>query len=215
MPAQISDAFHAKFGFAPAEAYGLIEVGLPCLNTETRSGGRGTVGRVLPDYEVRLRAPDAEGIGEVLLRGKGMFDAYLSPWRLRSECLDDGWFSTGDLGRLDEAGRLCLLGRTKAVIISAGMKVFPEEVEAVINAIPGVSESLVFGEEHPQLGQVPIASVVLAPTVEGDAAFVAGLRRACCERLSPYMVPVEFRLVGSLPRTTSGKLARKRMLNDE
>jgi long-chain acyl-CoA synthetase len=208
MPAEISESFQKKFGFAPAEAYGIIEIGLPFINTEPGEGGRQTVGRVLPDYQVRIVNPDEHGIGEVQIKGKGMFDAYCWPWRLREECLADGWFQTGDLGRVEESGRLSLLGRTKTVIVCAGMKIFPEEVEEVINAIAGVKESLVFGREHPQYGQTAVSHVVIAGNVKNPQALIESLRAYCCERLSSYKVPVEFVAVELLPKTASGKLAR-------
>ena len=105
MPAEIFEMFYRKFGIAPAEAYGIIEIGLPFINTEFGVGGRQTVGKILPDYQLRIDHPDEHGIGEVLIKGRGMFDAYFSPWRMRDECLRDGWFDTGDLGRIDEQGQ--------------------------------------------------------------------------------------------------------------
>jgi long-chain acyl-CoA synthetase len=208
MPGEIFAQFRAKFGLAPREAYGIIEVGLPFINTDAGAGGENTVGRILPAYTLRIANPDAEGIGDVLIKGQGMFDAYFSPWRTRAECLQDGWFHTGDLGRLDAEGRLCLRGRTKTVIVCAGMKVFPEEVEETINTMQGVKASLVSGRVHPQYGQVPVAQVELAGPVADSAAFIEQLRAHCCRHLSSYKVPVEFALVRALPRTASGKLAR-------
>jgi long-chain acyl-CoA synthetase len=197
MPVETARQFFEKFGITPAEAYGVIEIGLPFVG----DGTPGSVGRALPAYEVRIDRPDPNGVGDVIVRGKGMFDAYFSPWQSRDDVAPDGWFSTGDVGRLDEAGRLYLLGRTKTVIVTAGMKVFPEEVEEVINACPGIAESLVWGREHPQFGQVPVAHVV-SRDLPGD------LRGQCLKRLSSYKVPVEFVRVERLARTPSGKLAR-------
>lgn len=207
MPAEIFDLFHKKFGIAPAEAYGIIEIGLPFINTDPSQVSRQTVGRVLPDYELQIAGPDDAGIGRVLIRGKGMFDAYFSPWRLRRDCLEGGWFDTGDLGRLDESGRLLLLGRGKTVIVCAGMKVFPEEVEETINSLPGVKESLVSGRDHPQYGQTVVAQVVLAGTADSQR-ILESLPTHCRQRLSSYKVPVEFQIVQTLPKTSSGKLAR-------
>jgi long-chain acyl-CoA synthetase len=208
MPAEIFEAFYRKFSLAPAEAYGIIEIGLPFINTEPGAAGRQTVGRILPDYELRITEADDEGVGHVQIRGKGMFDAYCWPWRLRDEVLIDGWFETGDLGRVDEAGRLSLLGRSKTVIVCAGMKIFPEEVEEVINSAPGVRESLVMGKEHPQYGQTAVAHVVVKGNVEDPQAVLDGLRGHCCAKLSSYKVPVEFVRVDALAKTASGKLAR-------
>jgi acyl-coenzyme A synthetase/AMP-(fatty) acid ligase len=137
-----------------------------------------------------------------------MFDAYFSPWQRREKCLQGGWFQTGDLGRIDDQGRLCLLGRSKTVIVCAGMKVFPEEVEELINSMPGVKESLVSGKDHPQFGQTPVAQVVVHANVSDPQKLIESLRGYCCKRLSSYCVPVEFLAVKSLPRTVSGKLVR-------
>jgi long-chain acyl-CoA synthetase len=209
-PRATSDAFAAKFNFRPAEAYGIIEVGLPFIRRDGDDAGYGSVGRVLPDYELHLDQPDANGVGRVMIRGKGLFDAYFSPWRLREQCLLDGWFDTGDLGRLDAAGRLWLCGRAKTAIISAGMKVFPEEVEEAINAVEGVAESLVFGQEHPQLDQVPVARIVRAGDCpDDDAALVERVRRYCGHHLSPYKIPIQVQVVSGLPKTASGKLLRR------
>ena len=214
MPRDISRAFADKFGFAPAEAYGIIEIGLPLLNRTPATGGEGTVGQILPAYQLWIRNPDAHGIGEVLIRGQGMFDAYFSPWQTREQCLEEGWFHTGDLGRLDSENRLCLLGRCKTVIVCAGMKVFPEEVEEVINATAGVKESLIYPQEHPQFGQIPLAQVVLQPGTD-PAALSEEIRNRCREKLSSYKVPADISFVPSLAKTSSGKLIRHRPVDDK
>ena len=135
--------FYTKFGLELSQAYGLIEVGLPFINNSKSSSTRESAGKILPDYKVRIENPNQEGIGEISIKGKGMFDAYFSPWRRRSHVAPDGWFATGDLGRLDKNGFLFLVGRKKNVINFAGMKIFPYEVESVINQYSGVQESLV------------------------------------------------------------------------
>ena len=206
MPPEISAAFATKFGFAPAEAYGIIEIGLPFINTTPGSTPTPTVGKALPDYQLLIDHPDSQGVGEVLIKGKGMFDAYFHPWRTRDQAAPDGWFDTGDLGRLDQEGRLYLVGRSKTVLVCAGMKVFPEEVEEVINAAPGVKESLVTGRDHPQFGQVPVAHVVMHPAATPEQ--FDNLRPHCLQHLSAYKAPVDFTRVASLPKTPSGKLAR-------
>jgi long-chain acyl-CoA synthetase len=208
MPPEVSKRFSQKFGLVPAEAYGIIEIGLPFINTHPDATSPSTVGPILPGYQLRIANPDADGVGEVLIKGEGMFDAYFSPWRSREQCMDDEYFDTGDLGRVDEQGRLCLMGRSKTVLVCAGMKVFPEEVEEVVNTMPGIRASLVSGRDHPQFGQVPVAQVVMAHDVIDPAKVIEELRGYCFQRLSSYKVPVEFVQVGALPITTSGKLAR-------
>ena len=198
-------AFRGKFGFDLVEAYGIIEVGLPFINAGAASV-RGAVGHAQPGYEIRIDKPDADGAGVVLIRGPGMFDAYVSPWRSRREALVEGWFNTGDVGRLDGQACLTLLGREKNVINFVGMKIFPYEVEAVVVSHPAVQECRVTGLPHSQFGQMPVAEVVLKPDAPKPDA--GELRRYCFERLAPHKVPKDIRFVESLERTASGKVKR-------
>lgn len=208
LPEETAVIFAEKFNFDLAEAYGIIEVGLPFINLRPSPSSRGSVGQLLPAYELKLENPDSEGVGHVLIRGQGMFDAYFSPWQLRVEALDDGWFRTGDLGRLGDSKNLYIVGREKSVIICAGMKVFPLEVEQVLNAHAGVHESLVYGADHPVYGETPEAKIVAANPARNLAELQEALRRHCYAELAPYKVPKSFTLVPSLPRTVSGKLKR-------
>src|SRR5262249_47186897 len=138
------------------------EVGLPFINLDFAADRPSAVGRVLPAYELRLEdvrlGPDRR---EVLLRGKGFLDAYYRPWRTRAEIMPDGWFHTGDLGGLDVDGCLFLLGRSKDEISVLGMKVFPQEIEAVLASHPGVESACVFPQRDSRLGEVPCARVVV------------------------------------------------------
>jgi long-chain acyl-CoA synthetase len=207
LPEERSNDFHRKFGFELTEAYGIIEVGLPFVNRSGSGAKRGSVGRILPDYEMRIEGPDSEGVGRVFLKGKGMFDAYFSPWRPRNRVLEDGWFDTGDLGRVDGDGFLYIVGREKNVINFAGMKIFPYEVEEVLNRHPAVRESLVYAKPHPQYGQLPVADIVLREEAR-EPFDLNGLRGFCYERLARYKVPKEFNRVSRLTRTASGKIKR-------
>ncbi|MDZ4198081.1 MAG: fatty acid--CoA ligase family protein [Kiritimatiellia bacterium] len=199
LPPEVATAFHEKFGFPLTEAYGIIEVGLPFVN-EAGSFGPGSVGRALPGYELRIRSPDESGAGEVLLRGPGLYAAYVHPWRLRSP---GEWFETGDIGRLDPDDALSLLGRTKDVINFAGMKVFPYEVEAVLESYPGVRASRVYAEPHSQFGQLPCA------LIEADAGVdIEAVRRFAYSKLISYKVPKKIEKTDRLERTGSGKIRR-------
>lgn len=202
--AETAGLFASKFGFELTEAYGIIEVGLPCIGAGVLK--RGCLGPVLPGYEVWIRDPDPDGVGLIHLRGKGFFDAYVSPWILRREALNDGWFNTGDIGRLDEGNNLFILGRGKTVINFAGMKVFPDEVEAVLAGHPAIKECLVYGEMHPIYGQIPCAKIVLRGTVAAPDAIE--LRKFCFARLAQHAVPKSFSFVDRLELTESGKLKR-------
>ena len=208
LSSDIAQMFGDKFGFQLSSAYGIIEVGLPFVNT-VAADKSGSVGQILPDYDVLIDKPDSDGTGRILLKGPGMFDAYCSPWQSRELVVnDDGWFDTGDLGRIDVDGFLFILGRGKDVINFAGMKVFPYEVESVINRHPLVQESLVYAVPHPQYGQLPAAKVVLKDASSLDD-ILAELRSHCFESLASYKTPKQFEFVDKLEKTASDKLVRR------
>ncbi len=200
--------FHRKFGLGLSQAYGLIEVGLPFINNSKNPAKRESAGKILPDYRVRIANPNQEGIGEIYIKGKGMFDAYFSPWRSRNQVAPDGWFATGDLGRLDNDGFLFIAGRKKNVINFTGMKIFPYEVEYVINQYHEVQGSLVYAKPHNIYGELPCARIVQNNGATDDFD-LNNLRKFCYQRLASYKVPKEFILVKELDRTTSGKLKRR------
>ncbi|MEW6601170.1 MAG: class I adenylate-forming enzyme family protein [Nitrospirota bacterium] len=205
LPENIARGFRAKFGFELSEAYGIIEVGLPFINLSDDQSKRSSVGKPLPDYEVDIKNSDSAGVGRIFIRGKGMLDAYYNPWQNRNSILKDGWFDTGDLGRLDPDGFLTIVGRDKDVINFAGMKIFAQEVEEVINRFPGVRESYVYGEDHPLYGQLPMARIV-----PNDGAVVpsAELKKYCYRMLAQYKVPKGFEMVDDIAKTASGKIRR-------
>jgi acyl-CoA synthetase (AMP-forming)/AMP-acid ligase II len=151
------------------------------------------------------------GLGDDLkaieVRGRGIIDAYYKPWRTREEILTDGWFATGDLGKLDEEGYLFILGRSKEVISVGGMKFFPQEVEAVLETYPGVKSACVFGHEHKRLGEVSHAQVVLQGGA-GHSVTEAQLREHCLKHLTAFKVPEKIEFVDKLALTASGKLIR-------
>lgn len=200
-------AFRSKFGLPLTQAYGIIEVGLPCLNDDWSEIRAASVGRLQPGYELRILRPGGDGIGEVQLRGPGLFDAYYHPFAWRRDLFPEGWFPTGDLGRVDADGYLFLCGRSKNVINFLGMKIFPEEVEAVIDRFPGIRESRVSGRMLNGV-EYPSAEVVLEPGCEWSPEFERALRRHCFATLARYQVPGEFTAVAALPRTASGKIRR-------
>jgi long-chain acyl-CoA synthetase len=214
LPRESAERFAAKFGFELTGAYGIIEVGLPFVDASVRPASRGSVGRILPAYEVRIADADADGRGRIMLRGKGMFDAYFSPWQLRAEALEGGWFNTGDIGWIDADGILFIVGREKNVINFTGMKVFPYEVEEVLNRHSRVVESLVYPRPHELYGQLPVARVV-PHSMENTDTLLAQLRRHCYRHLAAYKVPKEFEFAPELPRTASRKLVRNTGSSDQ
>lgn len=206
LPVVSAHNFYKKFGFELTEAYGIIEVGLPFINCSKDPMKRGSVGKILPDYKLKIANADTERVGEIHVKGKGMFDAYFSPWESRHKALWDGWFNTGDLGRLDKDGFLFLVGREKNVINFAGMKIFPYHVESVLNGHPAIKESLVYGITHAQYGELPCADIVLKNQMANIDT--NEIRRFCYQYLASYKVPKEIHCVPILNRTASGKLKR-------
>ena len=175
------------------------------MNASVDTDKQGSVGKILPDYLCKIVNKDSSGVGKIYIKGKGLFDAYFSPWKKRNEVLSRGWFNTGDLGKIDQDGFLFIIGREKNVINFNGMKIFPLEVESVINQYPKVKESFVYGLDHAQYGQLPAAKVVLKDG--GKKSFdTEDLRRFCYKQLVSYKVPKEFEFIEKLPKTISGKI---------
>jgi long-chain acyl-CoA synthetase len=201
LPVKTAAAFDARYGLPLTQGLGVIEVGLPLLNLAAAREKPAAVGRPLPDFSAEVR-----GDGELFLRGPGMFDAYLRPWRRQSEVLDDGWFRTGDLARIDPDGDIFLLGRSHSVINVGGLKCFPEEIEAVLSEVPGVAAARVSGRENARFGAVPVAEI--EPRDPAKPPSPAELSAFCRRALASYKVPVSFQFVDRIPRTASGKIRR-------
>jgi O-succinylbenzoic acid--CoA ligase len=154
-----------------------------------------TFGFPLPGVDFMLHGPEQE----IVVRGP-----MVAPGALGRE----GWLHTGDLGRTDERGRLEIVGRRSDTIITGGENVSPQEVEAVLQAHPGVADTAVVGRSDPEWGQALVALVVPR---DGEHLDVEELRGHCRSRLAAFKVPKRFELVGGLPRTLSGKLLRRQI----
>ncbi len=209
LPEATGRAFHQRFGTPLVQGLGIIEVGLSVLNLDAALKKPGSLGKPLPAYTVELRDPDGRTVadgtpGEFHVRGPGLLDAYLVPWNPNP--LQNGFFASGDLVMRDADGHLTLVGRLKSVINVAGMKVFPEEVEAVLNLHPAVKASRVLGRDHPQMGQIPVAEII--PADPEAPPKPAALQRYCREHISAYKVPLRYGVVDEIPLTASGKVRR-------
>ena len=204
LPQEVAEQFHQRFGLPLAQALGVIELGLVCANVDDPLARWYSVGRPLPDFAVNLLKPDRDGCGEIRVAGPGLFDAYAEPWTPREQLMPDGWFATGDIGRMDGEGYLYLVSRKTAVINLAGRKVFPDEIEAVLNRHPAVRESRVYGAPHPHLGEVIEAEVALRSAVDPGE-----LRDFCRAHVGPDKIPGRIHVVQSVARTAvTGKVRR-------
>ncbi|HEY3766708.1 MAG TPA: AMP-binding protein [Gaiellales bacterium] len=213
LPAEVGAAFEACFGCPIHEGYGLTELsGMAAAQPVGRLRVTGSVGVPVGGVEMRLRAADGsmcppEAVGEVQFRGGTVIPGY---WRddaaTRAAIDRHGWLSTGDLGRVDTAGNLFLVDRTKEVIIRGGYNVYPREVEEALYAHPDVREAAVIGVPHETLGEEVAAFVVLEPGATPDAD---ALRAFAAERVAAYKYPRRIMYCESLPKSPTGKVLKR------
>jgi long-chain acyl-CoA synthetase len=186
------------------QALGIIELGLPLIGD---GGGIGDVGKPAPGFEACILDPEPDGSGELALRGPGRFDAYISPAQLAADVLVEGWFRTGDRAQILADGSVRLLGRIKDLINVAGIKVYPMEVEAVLEAHVAVRNALVYARSDSRLGEVVAAKIVLNQPAE--TGFTREILHAWCrQRLHGLKCPTIIDIVTTLPVTRSGKVVR-------
>jgi malonyl-CoA/methylmalonyl-CoA synthetase len=145
-------------------------------------------------------------IGVLEIKGPNVCAGYWgAPEKTRAEFSADGWFKSGDLGQIDAAGYVQIVGRAKDLVITGGYNVYPKEVEGEIDSLPGVLESAVIGVPHPDFGEGVTAVVVPQPRVTLSEA---DLLRALQARLAKYKVPKRILIVPELPRNTMGKVQK-------
>jgi malonyl-CoA/methylmalonyl-CoA synthetase len=172
----------------------------------------GSCGVPLPGVEMRI-VDDADRdlpvgeTGQIIIRGPNLFRDYRGRPEATAEAFAGGWFHTGDLGRLDDAGYLYHCGRCQEMIITSGHNVYPPMVEKVLNALPGVRESAVFGLPHHRRGEMVAAAVVC----DGVKLTEQEVRAWCAERLVDHSVPVEVFFVEELPRNTMSKVLKREL----
>ena len=189
---------------------------------DARFGGQserrgGTVGFPLPG--ITLRVVDETGqsvpvgeIGAIQVRGPNVFKGYWRmPEKTAEEFTADGFFKTGDVGRIDERGYVSIVGRSKDLIISGGYNVYPAEVEGYINEMPGVAESALVGVPHPDFGEVGVAVVIARPGASVSPDQVIAALKA---RLANFKIPKRCFVVQELPRNTMGKVQKNLLRND-
>lgn len=205
------DAFEERTGKELLERYGMSECGIITSNLPGAGIRRGTVGLPLPGVELRIAddsglALPANAIGSVEVRGPGVFTGYWQmPEKTQAEFRADGFFITGDLGKVDEDGYLHLVGRAKDMVISGGLNVYPSEIEAAIDALPGVDESAVIGVPHADFGEAVVAVICLRPGETADAASIISALKA---DLAGFKVPKAIMFADVLPRNTMGKVEK-------
>lgn len=209
--AKVCYQFQKRFNLPVSQAYGIIEIGLPIMNIYSNYDHPEAVGHVLPGFQVQIfdenNCPLPNGvIGKLGIKGPGMFDAYLDPPLKREDVTVDGYFLTADFATKSEEGLITIEGREKSVINIAGNKVFPEEVEGVIEGYPGVKVARIKSIPHPLMGQIIMADIIKEEYCDVDTEELIDF---CRKQLSAYKVPQRIHFVDALPMTLSGKLIRQ------
>ena len=201
------------------ERYGMSETLMLTSNPYSPASARrgGTVGQALPGVGLRVHNEQGQPlpvgeVGGIQVQGPNVFKGY---WRMPEKTADeftaDGWFKTGDVGRIDAAGFVVIVGRSKDLVISGGYNVYPAEIEDCINALAGVAESAVVGVPHPDFGEAVVAVLVArAGAVLEPAAVIQQLK----SQIANFKVPKRVFVVTELPRNAMGKVQKNR-LRDE
>jgi malonyl-CoA/methylmalonyl-CoA synthetase len=210
--AEVHREWSDRTGTAILERYGMTETGMNTSNPYDGDRVAGTVGYPLPDVALRIADPETGAvlptgeIGMIEVKGPNVFAGYWNmPEKTAAEFRPDGFFITGDLGKIDEAGYVHIVGRGKDLIISGGFNVYPKEVEEELDALPGVVESAVIGLPHPDLGEGVTAVVATGGKGAFDeAAVIAALK----DRLARFKQPRRVLFVDDLPRNAMGKVQK-------
>ena len=215
LPDEAFAGFQKTFGYTLLERYGMTETGMNCSNPLHGQRRRGSVGPPLPGVEVRTVNPESREvlpvgeIGEVEIRGPNVFKGYWrQPDKTAASFSADGWFKTGDLGYLEADGYLTLCGRSKDLIISGGLNIYPPEVERVLVGHPAVAACAVIGCPDREWGERVTAVVVLQ---KGETATGEELIRFCREKLAPYKSPKSIVFRDDLPRNAMGKVQKAQL----
>ena len=211
------ESFKERTGHTILERYGMSETGMLTSNPYNGARKAGTVGPALPGVSVRVVASDGNAcgvdeIGDIQVKGPNVFKGYWQmPEKTAEEFTEDGYFKTGDVGRLDSEGYVSIVGRSKDLIISGGYNVYPKEIESVIDELPGVLESAVIGVAHPDFGEAVTAVIVARDGVDvSEADIIAALK----SKIANFKVPKRVHVVRELPRNTMGKV-QKNLLREQ
>jgi malonyl-CoA/methylmalonyl-CoA synthetase len=198
--ARTHQQFQQRTGHPILERYGMTETSMIASNPLDGERRAGTVGFPLPGVTVRVRADQIEVKGPNVSAGY-----WRRPEGTTAEFTTDGFFRTGDLGYFDGDGYLHIVGRSKDLIISGGLNVYPKEVEDVLDQIDGVLESAVIGVPDPDFGEAVVAVVIPTP---GRTLEESAIRASARQHLAPFKVPKRVAVMDALPRNAMGKVEK-------
>ena len=209
--------FEKRTGHRILERYGMTETNMNTSNPYEGERRAGTVGFPLPGVELKITDPESgeelpQGkTGQIEVRGSNVFQGYWKlPEKTSAELRDDGFFITGDLGKIDIDGYVQIVGRNKDLIISGGFNIYPKEIELVLNAVPGVVESAVIGVPHPDFGETVVGVLVPEEGARLDQEVILSKVR---KSLARFKHPRKLIFLETLPRNTMGKV-QKSILRD-
>ncbi|MBU3260952.1 malonyl-CoA synthase [Roseovarius sp. PS-C2] len=204
--------FENRTGHRILERYGMTETNMNTSNPYEGERRAGTVGFPLPGVELKVTDPDNGNtlpngeIGQIEVRGPNVFKGYWQmPEKTAAELREDGFFITGDLGKIDEDGYVHIVGRNKDLIISGGYNIYPKEIELVLDEQPGVLESAVIGVPHPDFGETVVAVLVAQPGATPDTA---AIMENVGQSLARFKHPRSIEVIDELPRNTMGKVQK-------
>lgn len=208
------DEFTTRTGHRILERYGMTEGGMFTSNPYDAERRGGTVGFPLPGTTIRIVDDDGMEVkngtvGHIQVKGNQVFVGYWQmPEKTREEFTDDGFFRTGDMGQRADDGYITIIGRSKDLIITGGLNVYPKEIEEMIDAMPGVVETAVIGLSDPDFGEMVTAAVVRQKNGAGAALTEAGIINALKGVLAGFKVPKQVIFVDDLPRNAMGKVQK-------
>jgi malonyl-CoA/methylmalonyl-CoA synthetase len=209
--------WQARTGHTILERYGMSETAMLTSNPYQGERRGGTVGFALPGVTLRVQGDDGQSlgiddIGGIQVKGPNVFKGYWRmPEKTKEEFTADGFFKTGDVGKIDQRGYITIVGRSKDLIISGGYNVYPAEIEGYINDLPGVAESALIGVPHPDFGEVGVAVVISKPGASLKPDDLVGVLKS---KLANFKIPKQCFVVPELPRNTMGKV-QKNLLREQ
>lgn len=220
MPPALLGQLMSKLRCDYYQTYGMTEMGsiVTVLGKDDHVRGSSriySVGQPMPGCAVKIVGDDGRicsvgDVGEIALKGPGLMKGYYKMPETTAMVVRDGWYYTNDMGYLDESGYLFLCGRKSEMIISGGENVYPNEVEDVIREMESdIGDCAVFGIPHAKWGEIVCACVVLRP---GSTIGVEDIKAFCANKLAKYKIPKQIHIMDLLPRSITGKVVKKQLL---
>ena len=220
VPEQLMKEFGERYSQAqPIQGYGATETSPLVTLTHIEDAPRkmASAGKAVPRAELKIIGQEGQEveigqIGEIIARGPQIMKGYFKDPKTTAKKIKDGWYHTGDLGRIDEDGYIYVLGRTDEMVVTGGLNVYPSEVETVLLNHPKVQEAAVVGIPDSRRGQILRANVVLK---HGETATHREILSFCKERLASFKIPRQLEFKDSLPKSRTGKISKRQLRETE